>query len=174
MKKRMHLGCLGGQRRFGAAFGEFGCQITRPAAIFCQILTVGPCSWRLVGVVVLAAALCCADCSTEKPSDYPPGTMTGAVFIPINKPLLALPSGQVTPNGGNLPFSITNQIILASNNTIATTKDVENTNKLVLTISKTTPDAISASFANPAEPKQTIKVNGVILQGQTNAQGYFL
>ena len=42
MKKRMHLGCLGGQRRFGAAFAEFGCQITPPAVIFCHILNSGP------------------------------------------------------------------------------------------------------------------------------------
>jgi hypothetical protein len=40
-----------------------------------------------------------------------------------------------------------------------------------LTINK---GLIIGSFANPAEPKQTIKVNGVILQNQTNAQGYFL
>jgi hypothetical protein len=33
---------------------------------------------------------------------------------------------------------------------------------------------ISGSFANPDNTKQTIKFNGVILQGQTNAQGYFL
>jgi hypothetical protein len=33
---------------------------------------------------------------------------------------------------------------------------------------------ITGSFANPTEPQKTIKFNGVILQGQTNAQGYFL
>jgi hypothetical protein len=41
------------------------------------------------------------------------------------------------------------------------------------TISKST-GLISGSFANPASEKQTIKFNGMILQGQTNAQGYFL
>ena len=49
----------------------------------------------------------------------------------------------------------------------------ENTNKLTLKTNKTT-GVISGSFANPDDPKQTIKFNGVILQGQTNAQGYFL
>jgi hypothetical protein len=45
----------------------------------------------------------------------------------------------------------------------------------MLTISKST-GVISGTFANPSDSKQTIKVNGVILQlpGQTNAQGYFL
>jgi hypothetical protein len=47
------------------------------------------------------------------------------------------------------------------------------TNKLTLKTNKTT-GMISGSFANPSNPKQMIKVNGVILQGQTNAQGYFL
>jgi hypothetical protein len=42
-----------------------------------------------------------------------------------------------------------------------------------LKTNKTT-GVISGRFANPDNPKQTIKVNGVILQGQTNAQGYFL
>jgi hypothetical protein len=42
-----------------------------------------------------------------------------------------------------------------------------------LKTNKTT-GVISGSFANPDEPQKTIKVNGVILQGQTNAAGYFL
>jgi hypothetical protein len=49
----------------------------------------------------------------------------------------------------------------------------ENTNKLTLKTNKTT-GLISGSFANPADSKQMIKVSGVILQGQTKAQGYFL
>jgi hypothetical protein len=32
---------------------------------------------------------------------------------------------------------------------------------------------ISGSVANPLNPKQTIPVNGVLMQSQTNAQGYF-
>jgi hypothetical protein len=55
------------------------------------------------------------------------------------------------------------------------TNSSDETNKLKLTITKST-GVISGSFANPVDPKKTIKVNGVILQlqGQTNAQGYFL
>ena len=80
----------------------------------------------------------------------------------------------MTLDGGNLPFTITNQITLTSNNVITLTwRRLENTNKLLLTINKTS-GAISGSFANPANPKQTIKVNGVLLQNQTNAAGYFL
>jgi len=97
----------------------------------------------------------------------------GSAYHPADKPLLALTSGQVTLDGGNLPFTITNQIALASNNTIALPSAPENTNKLALTINKTT-GAISGTFANPSNPKQTVKVNGVLLQNQTNAAGYFL
>ena len=62
--------------------------------------------------------------------------------------------------GGNLPTPVT------------ITNLSENTNKLILKINNTT-GVISGSFANPTDPKETVKVNGVILAGQTNATGYF-
>ena len=95
----------------------------------------------------------------------------GSAYNPAAKPLLALTNGQVTVSGGNLPCAMTNQIILERNGTI--TVSPPNTDKLALTINKTT-GAISGSFANPSNPKQTIKVSGVLLQNQTNAAGYFL
>ena len=72
----------------------------------------------------------------------------------------------------NPPISITNQIIWASNNTITVPLTVGNTNGLALTNTAKT-GLISGSFQNPANPKQTIKINGVLLQDQTNALGYF-
>jgi hypothetical protein len=74
---------------------------------------------------------------------------------------------------GNLPFTITNQITLASNNTITVPHTAANTNGLTLKITPNT-GLITGSFQNPANPKQTITLNGVLLQNQTNAQGYFL
>jgi hypothetical protein len=100
-------------------------------------------------------------------------SIVGSAYIPTEKPLLALSGGQVTLDGGNLPFSITNQITLSANDTITVPHTAENTNKLALTINKTT-GAISGSFANPSNPKKTITVKGVLLQNQTNAVGYFL
>jgi hypothetical protein len=99
--------------------------------------------------------------------------VVGSAYNPTDSPLLALTSGQVTLDGGNLPFAITNQITLEPNNAITLTSAPENTNKLALTINKTT-GAISGSFANPSNPKQSIKINGVLLQSQTSAAGYFL
>jgi len=95
----------------------------------------------------------------------------GSAYNPADNPLLALSTGQVTLDGGSLPFAITNQATLSSSGTI--TVSPPNTDKLALTINKTT-GAISGSFANPSNPKQSIKVNGVLLQNQTNAVGYFL
>jgi hypothetical protein len=83
-------------------------------------------------------------------------TLTGWSYLP----------GQTLPPG----LAVTLQ---DSNFTIIITNLSENTNKLMLKTNKTT-GVISGSFANPENPKQTIKINGVILQGQTNAQGYFL
>ena len=95
----------------------------------------------------------------------------GSAYDPTNKPLLALSKGEVTLEGGNLPFTLTNQITLASNNLITLTNAAD-TNKLKLTINKTN-GVISGTFANPSNPKQTITVNGVLLQNQTNAAGFF-
>jgi hypothetical protein len=78
-------------------------------------------------------------------------TLTGGIFTPGQ----TLPSGLIAT--------------LQESNLAAITI----TNKLTLKTNRTT-GVISGSFANPTEPKQTIKFNGVILQGQTNAQGYSL
>jgi hypothetical protein len=115
----------------------------------------------------------------QKPSVYQGGftnlavPVTGSAYNSANQPLLALTDGQVTLDGGNLAFPISNQISLASDNSIALTAAPENTNKLALKITKTT-GVISGTFANPSSPKQNIKVNGVLLQNQTSAAGYFL
>ena len=115
----------------------------------------------------------------QRPAVYQSGftnlavPVVGSAYNPTHKPLLTLTLGQVTLDGGNLPFTITNQVNLSSNNIIALTTAAENTNKLKLTINKTT-GAVSGSFANPANSRQTIKVNGVLLQDETNAVGYFL
>jgi hypothetical protein len=97
----------------------------------------------------------------------------GSAYNPTDKPLLALTSGQVTLDGGNLPVAITNQITLAANNIITITTASEDANKMDLTINKTS-GAITGTFANPSNPRQTIKIRGVPLQNQTNAVGYFL
>jgi hypothetical protein len=114
----------------------------------------------------------------SKPTFYQNGfsnalPVIGSAYNPTNKPLLSLTNAQVTLDGGNLPLSITNQINLSSNSVITVPITAANTNKLTLTITKAT-GAISGSFANPLKPKQTIKINGVLLQNQTNAAGYFL
>jgi hypothetical protein len=93
-------------------------------------------------------------------------------YAPADKPLLSLTSAQVLLEGGNLPFSITNEVTWTPKNTILLTNAAD-TNKLTLTINKTS-GVISGSFANPSSPKDIIKVNGVLLQNKTNAQGYFL
>jgi hypothetical protein len=99
-------------------------------------------------------------------------TLTGGLYLP-SQTFPADPTAIL--EGGNLLFTITNGITISANDKIALTNSVAETNKLTLTITKSA-GLISGSFANPVDPKQTIKVNGVILQlqGQPNAQGYFL
>jgi hypothetical protein len=97
----------------------------------------------------------------------------GSSYTSTNKPLLELTNGIVLLEGGNLSAPITNHVVLSTNNTITVTNAAEKTNKLALTINTKT-GTFSGSFANPANTKQTITVNGVLLQNRTNAQGYFL
>ena len=99
--------------------------------------------------------------------------LVGSAYNPAAQPLLAMTNGQVILEGGGLPFTITNQIALTSSNTIALTAAPENTNKLALTITQSS-GAVGGRFADPSNPRQTIKVRGVLLQNQTNAAGYFL
>jgi hypothetical protein len=128
--------------------------------------------------------------------------VAGEFYIPTNELAKTWPSNLTAAlQGGNLPFAITNVIVLTTNDEITPTNTVTQTNvtetnmagtntvvtnvilnmtnlttetnKLILTIHKAT-GVMSGSFANPASPKQIIHINGVVLQGQTNAQGYFL
>lgn len=108
---------------------------------------------------------------------YPTGftnqavSIVGSFYKTAEEPSLALTEGQVRLEAGGVP-SITNQFTLTTKNALILT-NASDTNKLKLTITKAT-GVISGSFVNPSNAKETIKVNGVILQGQTNAQGYFL
>jgi hypothetical protein len=96
----------------------------------------------------------------------------GSFYTPTNRPLLNLTNARVILEGGDLPLPITNQITLASNNTITVPHTAGNTNGLTLAITKTN-GLISGTFANPANARKTIKLNGVLLQNQTNAAGWF-
>jgi hypothetical protein len=139
-------------------------------------------SWNLFNSngTVSAASVSWIDATNEsKTASYRAGftnqaaTLSGGLYVSSAVPLLNLKSGEVTLEGGGLATPITNQISLASNDRITLASKTEDTNQLTLTITKTT-GLISGSFATTAKAKQTIKVSGVLLQGQTNAQGYFL
>ena len=101
-----------------------------------------------------------------------PAWIAGSAYSPTNEPLLALTNGQVLLEGGDLPIAITNALLLTLKNAILLTNAAD-TNKLALTITKAS-GVISGTFVNPSNPRQTISVNGVLLQNQTNAQGCFL
>jgi hypothetical protein len=97
--------------------------------------------------------------------------LIGFPYSPTNEPLFGFTNGEVVLDLlSSSAFS--NGVTIAANNKIETNSTGE-ISKLKLTVNKTN-GVISGSFANPSNPKQTIKVNGAILQGQTNAQGYFI
>jgi uncharacterized repeat protein (TIGR03803 family) len=95
----------------------------------------------------------------------------GSAYRSNAAPLLALTNARVILEGGNLPLALTNQVALGSNQTIVVASP--NPNRLVLAINKAT-GAVTGSFASPSNPKQTIKISGVLLQNQAGAAGYFL
>jgi hypothetical protein len=136
-------------------------------------------SWINLGAVISSTnASWISVTNTAKSALYRSGftnseaAISGSLYTPTNLPLLNLTSAQVILQEGSWTATITNQITWSANNTIKLTPDQANTNKLELTINKTT-GVINGSFANPSNPKETITLNGVLLQNQTNAQGYF-
>jgi len=96
----------------------------------------------------------------------------GSPYNSTNKPLLGLTNGVVMLEGGGLSVELSDKIILSTNNTIVVTNGGGNTNQLTLTIDKTH-GKISGSFVYPTNAKQSITINGVLMQNQTNAAGYF-
>ena len=97
-------------------------------------------------------------------------TISGSFYAPAQKPLLGLTYGQVALECADPPIAFTNQLTWSANNKITVLQSAEG---LTLKIAPAT-GLVSGSFLNPANTKQTIKFNGVLLQNQTNAAGYFL
>ena len=97
----------------------------------------------------------------------------GGLYLSTNWPSSDLTNWEVILQGGALATALTNQIALKPNGAIANDETSDNTEKLSLTIDKTS-GLVSGTFLNPANHKETITVRGVILQAQTNAQGYFI
>jgi hypothetical protein len=92
--------------------------------------------------------------------------VTGAAYVSTN---LGLPANLAVILAMADTYT-SNSVTLAANDKITA---VGATNKLSLTLNKTT-GVITGSFANPAEPKQLIKFGGVVIEGQSEAEGYFL
>jgi uncharacterized repeat protein (TIGR03803 family) len=98
----------------------------------------------------------------------------GSLYIPTENPLVGDLNLQVVLDESSWPSPITNQVNLAANNTFTIPKSAGNTNGLTLKIVSLATGFITGSFQNPTNPKQTIAINGVLLENLTNAQGYFL
>lgn len=97
-------------------------------------------------------------------------SIVGTNFVSTDSPLLNLTDGVVLLTAANSAFTVSNQVALASNDTISNAP--LDTNNLKLKINKTT-GAITGSFRNPLNAGQTLKISGVLMQSQTNAQGFF-
>jgi hypothetical protein len=98
--------------------------------------------------------------------------MVGSPYNSTKRPLLGLTNGIVLLEGGGLAVELSDKIILSTTNTIMVTNAGGNTNQLSLTIDKRH-GTISGSFVYPTNAKQGITINGVLMQNQTNAVGYF-
>lgn len=85
----------------------------------------------------------------------------------------AVLQGSLYQANQSLPASLTVTLQQLNQPALVISNLSGNANKLVLHTNNAT-GVISGTFANPADSKQTIKVNGAILQNQTNAAGYFL
>ena len=102
-------------------------------------------------------------------------TLVGSAFKAAEKPLLPLDRRRSGHARGRQLALQHHQPGHADvqNSGIVLTGAPENRDKLALTINKTS-GAVTGSFANPSNPKQSIKISGVLLQNQGMAAGYFL
>lgn len=98
-------------------------------------------------------------------------TLTGGPFNPNVQPPTGFSSAQVSVTNAEWGKGFTNAIGITPAGAVADLGG--GISRLTLSINKST-GMISGSFANPFSLPQTIKCNGVILQGQTNARGYFI
>jgi hypothetical protein len=97
-------------------------------------------------------------------------TLAGSLYNP-NSPLPTNLNAVLV--GSDLLIGLTDGVLFSAADKIVLTNKLDETNKLTLAVTKST-GVISGSFADPAKPAKTIRFSGVILQSQTNAQGYFL
>ena len=100
-----------------------------------------------------------------------PVTVTGSRYRVTNGvPVLALDNGQTVLSGSSLGANLTNAISINTNNTLKVTAGAEH---LTLVLTNKVTGLITGSFHFPGTGTVT-PVRGVILQGQDQAQGYFL
>ena len=92
----------------------------------------------------------------------------GSVFVtPTNAatPLMNFSTGTIVFSGGNLPDNVTNNVLNAS------TFAVDGTNHVTVTFNRVN-GLITGSFVHPVTHTAT-PINGVVLQNQYGAVGYF-
>jgi hypothetical protein len=96
--------------------------------------------------------------------------LVGSTFVtPSNGVrVLNFTNGTVTLSSANLPFTIQNPVLLNSNNTVTVT----GTNGTALTINKVTGALTGSHFTDPVTHAPVL-INGVVLQKQNDARGFF-
>jgi len=98
----------------------------------------------------------------------------GSSYNGAARPLLGSSSGQVVLEEGEpYPFSITNQVDIGANGAVTVINPPHNPYKLSVKINAAN-GVVSGTFVNPTNSTRSIPFNGVLLQNQTNAAGYFL
>jgi hypothetical protein len=97
--------------------------------------------------------------------------LTGSSYNPALQPVTGFSSGLLSITNAPWNKEFTNALAITANNLPAIlTGDITH---LKLSINKAN-GTVSGSFANPFSLAQTIDYKGVIIQNQTNVQGYFI
>lgn len=97
-------------------------------------------------------------------------SLTGSSFVtPSNGVrILSFTNGTLTLSGANLPFTISNPVVLNANNTMT----VMGTNGTVVVFNKVTGSMSGSHFIDPVK-KTAVPINAVVLQNQNVARGFF-
>ncbi len=130
-----------------------------------SIATLNPGSWLSVSNAVKTALYRSGFTNLDM-------TLAGSRYVATNRPLLNLTNGEVLLQGGNLSGIVSNEIIMTVSNSLTVINAVDNTNTLTMEIDEKT-GFLSGRFTDSPGSGEQIKFKGVLLQGQTNAAGYF-
>jgi len=98
---------------------------------------------------------------------------TGVAYDSTARPVAGLTNAVIVFSGGGLPGPLTNHLTISRTGVVKVTDPAGSTHGLSIKINSSS-GAITGSFIDPANAKESFKLSGVLLQNEPGGTGYFL